>query len=36
VPGGYPVELQVRNGAGGAFTDALQTLPGVVEIKTRE
>jgi ABC-2 type transport system ATP-binding protein len=34
VPGGYLVELQVRNGAGGAFPEALQTLPGVVEIKT--
>jgi ABC-2 type transport system ATP-binding protein len=34
VPGGYLVELQVRDGADGAFTDALQTLPGVVEIKT--
>src|SRR5437870_679885 len=34
VPGGYLVELQVRNSANGAFTEALQTLPGVVEIKT--
>jgi ABC-2 type transport system ATP-binding protein len=34
VPGGYLVELQVRNAADGAFTGALQTLPGVVEIKT--
>ena len=34
VPGGYLVELQVRNNANGAFTEALQTLPGVVEIKT--
>jgi len=34
VPGGYLVELQVRNGANGSFTEALQTLPGVVEIKS--
>jgi len=34
VPGGYLVELQVRNGANGSFADALQTLPGVVEIKS--
>ena len=34
VPGGYLVELQVRNNANGAFTEALQTLPGVVEIKS--
>jgi len=34
VPGGYLVELQVRSGANGSFTDALQTLPGVVEIKS--
>jgi ABC-2 type transport system ATP-binding protein len=34
VPGGYLVELQLRNSANGAFTEALQTLPGVVEIKT--
>jgi len=34
VPGGYLVELQVRNsGADGVFTDALRSLPGVVEIK---
>jgi ABC-2 type transport system ATP-binding protein len=33
VPGGYLVELQVRNSVNGAFTEALQTLPGVVEIK---
>jgi ABC-2 type transport system ATP-binding protein len=34
VPGGYLVELQLRNSGNGAFTEALQTLPGVVEIKT--
>ena len=34
VPGGYLVELQVRSSANRAFTEALQTLPGVVEIKT--
>jgi len=34
VPGGYLVELQVRSGANGSFTEALQTLPGVVEIKS--
>jgi len=34
VPGGYLVELQVRSGSDGSFTDALQTLPGVVEIKS--
>ena len=34
VPGGYLVELQVRSGGNGSFTDALQTLPGVVEIKS--
>jgi ABC-2 type transport system ATP-binding protein len=33
VPGGYLVELQVRNSADGLFTDALRSLPGVVEIK---
>ena len=33
VPGGYLVELQVRNSVNGAFTEALQILPGVVEIK---
>jgi ABC-2 type transport system ATP-binding protein len=34
VPGGYLVELQVRSGGDGSFTGALQTLPGVVEIKS--
>ena len=34
VPGGYLVELQVRNNVNGAFTEALQNLPGVVEIKS--
>ena len=34
VPGGYLVELQLRNGANGTFTEALQVLPGVVEIKS--
>jgi ABC-2 type transport system ATP-binding protein len=34
VPGGYLVELQVRNNTNGAFTEALQTLPGVVKIKS--
>jgi ABC-2 type transport system ATP-binding protein len=34
VPGGYLVELQIRNNVNGAFTEALKTLPGVVEIKT--
>jgi ABC-2 type transport system ATP-binding protein len=33
VPGGYLVELQVRNSTDGLFTDALRSLPGVVEIK---
>jgi ABC-2 type transport system ATP-binding protein len=34
VPGGYLVELQVRNGgANRSFAEALQTLTGVVEIK---
>jgi len=33
VPGGYLVELQVRNSADGLFTDALRSLAGVVEIK---
>jgi len=34
VPGGYLVELQVRNSVNGGFAAALQTLPGVVEVKT--
>jgi ABC-2 type transport system ATP-binding protein len=34
VPGGYLVELQIRNNVNGAFAEALKTLPGVVEIKT--
>ena len=34
VPGGYLVELQLRNNANGVFAEALQTLPGVVEIKS--
>ena len=33
VPGGYLVELQVRNSANGSFTQALHGLAGVVEIK---
>jgi ABC-2 type transport system ATP-binding protein len=33
VPGGYLVELQVRNSTDGLFTDGLRNLPGVVEIK---
>ena len=33
VPGGYLVELQVRNSANGAFAEALKTLSGVVEVK---
>lgn len=33
VPGGYLVELQVRHSVDGLFTDALRSLPGVVEIK---
>jgi ABC-2 type transport system ATP-binding protein len=33
VPGGYLVELQVRNSTNGSFTQALQGLAGVVEIK---
>src|SRR5213075_1334844 len=34
VPGGYLIELQVRDQVSEAFVDALRTLPGVVEIKT--
>jgi ABC-2 type transport system ATP-binding protein len=34
VPGGYLVELQIRNNVNGSFAEALKTLPGVVEIKT--
>jgi ABC-2 type transport system ATP-binding protein len=34
VPGGYLVELQLRNGANESFTQALQALRGVVEIKS--
>jgi ABC-2 type transport system ATP-binding protein len=33
VPGGYLVELQIRNSTNGSFTEALQGLTGVVEIK---
>ncbi|MFN2578883.1 MAG: ATP-binding cassette domain-containing protein [Pyrinomonadaceae bacterium] len=33
VPGGYLIELQVRDGANALFTEALRFLPGVVEIK---
>jgi ABC-2 type transport system ATP-binding protein len=33
VPGGYLIELQVRDGANSSFAEALRTLPGVVEIK---
>src|SRR5213080_1663585 len=33
VPGGYLIELQVRDGANGSFGESLRALPGVVEIK---
>src|SRR3989442_12591855 len=33
VPGGYLVELQVRDSVNGSFAEALQTLPGVVASK---
>jgi len=33
VPGGYLIELQVRDGAHGSFIEALRSLAGVVEIK---
>jgi ABC-2 type transport system ATP-binding protein len=33
VPGGYLVELQVRSSTNGSFTQALEKLAGVVEIK---
>ena len=33
VPGGYLVELQVRDGISDAFVAALQSVPGVVEVK---
>ena len=33
VPGGYLIELQVRDGANGSFGESLRSLPGVVEIK---
>src|SRR5436189_5443234 len=33
VPGGYLIELQIRDGAHGSFIEALRSLPGVVEIK---
>src|SRR5213082_186944 len=33
VPGGYLIELQVRDGASGTFSEALRSLTGVVEIK---
>lgn len=34
VPGGYLIELQVRDGGNESFPDGLRSLPGVVEIKT--
>ncbi|HEX7723181.1 MAG TPA: ATP-binding cassette domain-containing protein [Pyrinomonadaceae bacterium] len=33
VPGGYLIELQIRGGANGTFSEALRSLTGVVEIK---
>ena len=33
VPGGYLIELQVRDGANDSFVGALRSLTGVVEIK---
>lgn len=33
VPGGYLIELQVREGSNAPFIDALKSLPGVVEIQ---
>jgi ABC-2 type transport system ATP-binding protein len=33
VPGGYLVELQVRDGISDAFVASLQAMPGVVEVK---
>src|SRR5438874_10616630 len=33
VPGGYLIELQVRDGASGSFIEDLRLLPGVVQIK---
>lgn len=33
VPGGYLVELQVRDGISDAFVASLQSMPGVVEVK---
>jgi ABC-2 type transport system ATP-binding protein len=33
VPGGYLIELQVRDGASGSFIEDLRSLPGVVQIK---
>jgi len=33
VPGGYLVELQVRDGVTDAFVASLQSMPGVVEVK---
>ena len=33
VPGGYLIELQVREGPNAPFIDALKSLPGVVEIQ---
>src|SRR5438445_12352399 len=33
VPGGYLIELQVRDGANGSFGESLRSLLGVVEIK---
>src|SRR5437870_7059065 len=34
VPGGYLIELQVRDGDARSFTSALPNLPGVVEVKS--
>ena len=34
VPGGYLIELQVRDGNNDSFQSGLRSLPGVVEIKT--
>jgi ABC-2 type transport system ATP-binding protein len=33
VPGGYLVELQVRDGISDGFVSSLQSMPGVVEVK---
>ncbi|HEV8140671.1 MAG TPA: ATP-binding cassette domain-containing protein [Pyrinomonadaceae bacterium] len=36
VPGGYLVELQVRDGISDGFVSSLQSMPGVVEVKADE